>query len=197
MTVTAFRWLATALSIALLSACSSQPKTPQANLPMSANQSLQHWQLSGKIGLRNGKQGHSAYLNWRQCGEHYTIRLTGPLGQGAAQLTGNNALATLQTSDQQRFQAANAEQLLAEHFGWQLPVSQLQHWIRGIPDPRHRYQAETAGSGFQQLQWQLTYPKLLVVANHQLPAKAIAEQAPLKVTLVIKDWQLLTNCDPE
>jgi outer membrane lipoprotein LolB len=196
MTVTTVRWLALALSLTLLSACSSLPKTPATNLPMSANQQLQHWQLSGKIGLRNGKQGHSAYLNWRQCGEHYTIRLTGPLGQGAAQLTGNNSLASLQTSDQQRFQSANAEQLLAEHFGWQLPVSQLLYWIRGIPDPSHPHQP-TAGSGFQQRQWQLAYPRLMPVENYQLPAKVIAEQTPLKVTLVIKDWQLLTHCDPE
>lgn len=189
--------LGNGLALLLLAACSTVPDKPPPPSVLAANGQLEQWQLSGKIGLRNGSEGHSAYLNWRQCGQHYDIRLTGPLGQGAAHLVGDEHQARLDTSDQQRYFAATAEQLLAQHFGWTLPVSQLFYWVRGIPTPdqAHRLLPET--SGFQQDQWRLSFPRLIAVEHYQLPAKAVAEQAPYKVTLVIKDWQLLPDCDTD
>lgn len=180
--------------IICLSACSSLQQSPPPATPLDANQQLQQWQLSGKIGVRDGKQGHTAYLNWRQCGPNYLIRLTGPLGQGAAQLSGNPYFASLTTSDQQTYTAASPELLLAQHVGWSLPVSQLFYWIRGIPAPEQPHQSAGPLTAFSQNGWQLSYPRLLTIDNYQLPGKAVAEQAPLKVTLVIKQWQLQPDC---
>jgi outer membrane lipoprotein LolB len=185
----------------IIHGCAQIPKQPSKDVSLADNQQLTQWQLSGKIGLRNGNKGHSAYLNWKQCGDRYDIRLTGPLGQGAARLTGDNTLAELNTSDQQTYQSSNAENLLAVHFGWQLPVNQLLYWIRGIPSPEYAVefvkQTQPQTHSFHQLDWQLTYPKLMMVNGLQLPAKAIVEQPPLKVTLLIKEWQLQPDCDAE
>ena len=183
----------------LISACTTlqQPSRDNASTGTSsleANRQIEQWQLSGKVGLRNGNQAHSAYLNWRQCGSAYDIRLTGPFGQGAAHLTGDDNYANLQTSDKQSFSASNPEQLLAQHFGWSLPINELLYWIRGVPSPQNDFQANNDLHGFSQQQWDVSYPKMTAVNQFQLPAKAVAERAPFKVTVLIKNWQLSPNC---
>ena len=190
--------LSLALSL-LLSGCSQfssrLPADTQAPRPLTANSLIQQWQLSGKIGLRNGSQGTSAYINWRQCKDDFTIRLTGPLGQGAALLSGNSSSAHLTTSEQQHFYASSAEQLLQQQFGWSIPVAQLLYWLRGIPAPDQSFISDDQSSGFLQNQWQLNYPTFSFVEGYQLPEKAIAINTPLKVTLIIKDWQLHPDCE--
>ena len=41
----------------------------------------------------------------------------------------------LQTSDGKRYNAASPEQLLAEQWGFHLPVSNMKYWVRGLPVP--------------------------------------------------------------
>ena len=125
------------LCLIMLSACSTlqQPSSqPDTTLDALANNhAIQQWSVSGKVGLRNGKQAHSAYLNWRQCGETFDIRLSGPLGQLAAHLTGDSKQVYLVTSDKQHYTADNASALLEQQLGWALPMEQLRYWLLGLP----------------------------------------------------------------
>jgi outer membrane lipoprotein LolB len=185
-----------------LSACSNLPQ--QATTPSSfvANDEIQRWQLRGKIGFRDNQQAQSAYINWVQCDERYHISLTGPLGQRAAQLASNGQQVSLTTSDQQVFHADSAEQLIAEHIGWSFPVEQLFYWIRGIPAPEQSLQPLNIQDnnqliGFQQSQWQLHFPRATLVDSFQLPTKITAQRTPLKVTLLVKKWQLQPDCNDE
>lgn len=50
--------------------------------------SLDGWQIDGKIGIRAPKDSGSGTLFWLQRQDYYDIRLSGPLGRGAARLTG-------------------------------------------------------------------------------------------------------------
>lgn len=191
----------------LLSACSQTPTTtPTDQQVLAINRNIQQWQVSGKIGLRHGGNAESAYLNWDQCGEQYEIRLSGPLGQGAAKLYGNSNKAYLQTSDGQIFVADNPEQLLLQQFGWSLPLSPFKYWLRGLPSPTHPFQPVNNSNNFQQQQWQLNFLRFSHIDGHQLPTKLKAEhlapqhfatgKSPLAVTLIIKNWQLQSSCKP-
>ncbi len=179
----------------LLSACSGSRHTiPQPLLPLAANSALQNWKISGKIGLRTNSDAHSAYINWHQCGDSFDIRLSGPLGQGSARLLGNRIGVRLQTQGEEAIYAASAEQLMEQYLGWSLPVSQLAYWMRGIPSPHFTFEASDTGQHFSQQGWQLDFPKLTQIDGYQLPSKTTAEQAPYKVSLLIKDWQLQPDC---
>ncbi len=188
------------LLLLLLGACNTtqqQPVLPANSLEtLSNNSDIQQWSLRGKVGLRNNKEAHSAYLNWSQCGEDFDIRLSGPLGQGAAHLIGDAEQVSLTTSDKQQFSASSASQLLEQQLGWSLPVEQLRYWLRALPDPGHAYQANSPGQalGFVQQAWSLSYPRMTEQPPYQLPSRIIAEQTPVKVTLVIKEWQLSPDC---
>lgn len=178
----------------LISACSTTPQTPLVPTQLAENINIQNWYIKGKIGLKDGKEAHSAYLNWLQCGDNYDIRVTGPFGQGAAHLFGNDKLASLETADKQTSHAHNAEQLLSRQLGWSFPVTELLYWLRGIPSPMLSYDVQDQLTSFQQSKWQLSFPRLKNIDTYQLPTKIVASQDPLKITLIIKQWQLQPDC---
>lgn len=49
---------------------------------------LDAWQIDGKVGIRAPRDSGSGTLFWLQRQGYYDIRLSGPLGRGAARLTG-------------------------------------------------------------------------------------------------------------
>lgn len=182
----------------LLSGCGSfgsRPSTPVSMQQYADNAALLNWQLAGKIGIKADGQANSAYLNWTQCGEHYAIHLSGPLGRRAATLSGGPQTVTLTTPDQ-TVSAASPELLLATHLGWELPVSDLIYWVRGLPAPGSKVLAAPITTpGFKQKGWLIRYPSAKQVGNYTLPNKAIAEYPQLKVTLLLKDWHLAPDCN--
>lgn len=188
------------LLLAVLSACSTlqQPTQSAATINRLANNhNIQQWSVRGKVGLRNDKKAHSAYLNWSQCGEAFDIRLSGPLGQGAAHLMGDSKHAYLATSDNQHYSASSASVLLEQQLGWTLPIEQLRYWLRALPDPDYSYRLNKNDTtpGFEQQAWNLSYPGLIEHSPYQLPSRIIAKHSSLKVTLVIKQWQLSPDCN--
>src|SRR3990167_1470537 len=100
--------------------------------------SLDGWQINGKIGIRAPKDSGSGTLFWLQRQDYYDIRLSGPLGRGAARLTGRPGAIQLEVANQGRYQAATPEQLMQEQLGLNLPVSHLLWWIRGLPSPESK-----------------------------------------------------------
>jgi outer membrane lipoprotein LolB len=182
------------VAVIFMSACSTTPQTPLPPTQLAENIDIRNWYIKGKIGLKDGKEAHSAYLNWLQCGDDYDIRVTGPFGQGAAHLFGNDKLASLETADSQTSHAVNAEQLLSRQLGWSFPVTELLYWLRGIPSPMFSYSIQDQLTSFEQSEWLLSFPRLKTVDNYQLPTKIVASQDPLKITLIVKQWQLQPDC---
>ena len=101
---------------------------------------------------------------------------------------------TLEAPDQATVTAARPEQLIYQQLGWNIPVSQLVYWIKGIPSPNQPHQPEV--DGFQQHGWRVSYPRQTLVEQYALPAKMIARHPQVTVTLIQKSWQLHSDCSP-
>ena len=86
---------------------------------------LDGWQISGKVGIRAPRDSGSGTLFWLQRQDYFDIRLSGPLGRGAARLTGREGNVLLEVANQGRYEAESPEALLEEQLGWRLPVSHL------------------------------------------------------------------------
>lgn len=67
--------------------------------------SLDGWQINGKVGIRAPKDSGSGTLFWLQRQDYYDIRLSGPLGRGAARLTGRPGAVALEVANQGRYEA--------------------------------------------------------------------------------------------
>ena len=154
---------------------------------------LDGWQISGKIGIRAPQDSGSATLFWLQRQDYYDIRLSGPLGGGAARLTGRPGDIVLEVSNRGRFQAPSPEALLREQLRLNLPVSNLLWWIRGLPAPNSKSQITLDGeSRLAQLNqdgWQVDYLRYGEQNGYSLPERLKLVGHDLEVTLVIKDWQ--------
>ena len=154
---------------------------------------LDGWQISGKVGIRAPKDSGSGTLFWLQRQDYYDIRLSGPLGRGAARLTGREGAVLLEVANQGRYEAASPEALLEEQLGWRLPVSHLFWWVRGLPAPdsRSRVTLDTQSqlARLEQDGWQLQYLSYVEQNGYRLPERIKLHGKDLDITLVIKDWQ--------
>ncbi|KFX69551.1 membrane protein [Pseudomonas taeanensis MS-3] len=155
--------------------------------------SLDAWQISGKVGIRAPKDSGSGTLFWLQRQDYYDIRLSGPLGRGAARLTGRPGAILLEVANQGRYKAASPEALLQQQLGLNLPVSHLLWWIRGLPAPNSKSRLTLDGdSRLAQLRqdgWEVDYLSYAEQNGFWLPERLKLNGHDLQVTLVIKDWQ--------
>ena len=154
---------------------------------------LDGWQIDGKIGIRAPKDSGIGTLFWLQRQDYYDIRLSGPLGRGAARLTGRPGDVSLEVANQGRYSAASPETLLEEQMGWKLPVSNLAWWVRGLPAPssksRLTLDADSRLASLEQDGWQVQYSAYTQQNGYWLPERIKLHGANLDVTLVIKAWQ--------
>ncbi|MEE4626167.1 lipoprotein insertase outer membrane protein LolB [Pseudomonas alliivorans] len=155
--------------------------------------SLDGWQINGKVGIRAPKDSGSGTLFWLQRQDYYDIRLSGPLGRGAARLTGRPGAVALEVANQGRYEAKTPEELLQNQLGWRLPVSHLVWWVRGLPAPDSKSQVTLDGdsrlASLDQDGWQVEYLSYVEQNGYWLPERVKLHGQDLDVTLVIKDWQ--------
>ncbi|MDX1723695.1 MAG: lipoprotein insertase outer membrane protein LolB [Pseudomonas sp.] len=155
--------------------------------------SLDAWQISGKVGIRAPQDSGSGTLFWLQRQDYYDIRLSGPLGRGAARLTGRPGAIQLEVANQGRYQATSPEQLLQQQLGLNLPVSHLLWWIRGLPAPDSKSRLTLDGDSrlaqLSQAGWQVEYLRYAEQDGYWLPERLKLSGHDLQITLVIKDWQ--------
>jgi outer membrane lipoprotein LolB len=151
------------------------------------------WQINGKVGIRAPQDSGSGTLFWLQRQDYFDIRLSGPLGRGAARLTGRPGDIQLEVANQGRYQAESAEQLLREQLGLNLPVSHLFWWIRGLPSPdsksRLNLDSQSHLAQLQQDGWHVEFLSYAEQNGFWLPERIKLSGFDLQVTLVIKDWQ--------
>ncbi|MGD8514308.1 MAG: lipoprotein insertase outer membrane protein LolB [Granulosicoccaceae bacterium] len=154
---------------------------------------LETWMLNGRISIRHGEEAWHAGLYWHQIGDIYQIRIIAPLGQGGAQLDGSSHSVVLQTGDGV-YRADSAERLLAEQFGWQLPVEGLRYWAIGrvAPGPVDSISHDEFGRlrELQQSGWTISYLRYQPDnSNLMLPGKVFLRRNGLEVRFVVDSWQ--------
>jgi outer membrane lipoprotein LolB len=166
---------------------------PTCPTPPCARPVINDWKLQGRISLTRGEQGWHAGLDWENHADRYRLLVSGPLGQGAMQLTGSAQGVTLVDADGKVYQAADAETLLQQVSGWQLPVSGLRYWVRGLPDPGSRFEQTLDAQGrLQQLNqsgWDIRYQRFTQLDGVEWPSKLTLERDDLVLKLVIDQWR--------
>lgn len=184
------------LAALFLTACQSTPVLPSnAGQQQKALKQIHSWQAEGKIAINMDGDRQSASFNWQQKHDNYVIHLFGPFGQGATWLRRTSKGVTLENAEIGLQRAAAAEQLMEETLGWQVPVSNIQYWIRGLVAPKPAPTDERRDelgllSTLEQQGWQVNYSKYETYNGWILPTKLTAERDSIKVTIVIKNWQL-------
>ncbi len=157
---------------------------------------VEDWQLRGKITVKVPDESDSARVFWQnQKDATYQIRLSGPLGQGAAYIKGQPGFVSFEQAGEPPRIAAAAEDLLLDTLDLDLPISNLHYWVRGIPAPKTRVRASQrdADNNLAQLQqdgWTLSFSRYEPVDNWNLPGRMVAERGDMTLIIVISSWTM-------
>lgn len=131
------------LASALLSACSSIAPPAEENSSWARQrdqlQDLDSWELRGRVNVRYDNESHTPRINWLQQDVEYHIRLWGTLNAGSTLIVGSPDYVTLENGGETR-SAGSPEELILQELGYELPISQLNYWIKGLPAPDSRFQ---------------------------------------------------------
>ncbi|HJW07976.1 MAG TPA: lipoprotein insertase outer membrane protein LolB [Rhodanobacter sp.] len=153
-----------------------------------------HWELQGRLGVSNGKDGGSGSFSWTQNGEQYEFVLRGPAISGMNfRLSGGPDGALLEGVEHGPLRGPDAEALMHKALGWEVPLRDLRAWVLGL-----RADSGPAELSFgenrlpallQQDGWTVDYREWDEARQPPLPTKVFAGKPPFKVKLSIESWQ--------
>ena len=131
------------LASALLSACTAIAPPAEENSDWARQrdqlQDLDSWELRGRVNVRYDNESHTPRINWLQQNVDYRIRLWGTFNAGNTLIVGRPGYVTLE-NDGEIVDASSPEELILRQMGYELPVSQLNYWIKGLPSPESEAQ---------------------------------------------------------
>ena len=186
------------MASALISACTSTRMDAPVNENWQARRNvlaaITTWEFTGRIGVRDDKEAHSSRIRWQQQDEDYVINLWGTLNASATEITGSPSLVTLQQEGKAPLVAATPEGLVYEQLGYDLPVTQLRYWIKGMPAPGSvgapSFNEENHLIALEQDGWSVQYLAYTNYDTESLPTRIRIEKAPLRLDFVRLDWTL-------
>lgn len=151
---------------------------------------ITQWSLQGRAA--SGKLlGWTGNISWRQRGEEFTVRVSGPLGAGGFLATGTLDRVTIRTEDE-TVVTENPEALVREAVGWAFPLSGLRYWVLGLPAPATpaKVTVDEQGLlvGLEQSGWRLGYPEYVVVDGLKLPKEIVLYNGENTIEVVIDRW---------
>lgn len=188
----------------VITGCSLLPSTPdpvdqEAVRPTWENhrdamEALTHWQIDGRASVRTSDEGANFNVQWQQQGEDYHIRISGPLGQSVATVTGGEGWSELKTSDQTWYGDSLQDilQTADSNTAIQLPLHRLRYWVRGIPAPgldsEFTLNDLPVITAMTQDGWQIDYRGYH--DNNNLPRRIDIERDAMSARLVISVWNV-------
>ncbi|QWT18593.1 lipoprotein insertase outer membrane protein LolB [Bacillus sp. NP157] len=198
-----FRFLPV-VSLALLAACApTRPVVHREGDVVTMGQQEQrehdladtsHWTLQGKLSVSDGENSGSGTLTWRQDGERYDFTVRAPVTGRSFRLTGGPEGAQLEGLDGGTRSGPDAETLMAQAVGWQIPMVELKRWVLGLRadgGPADiRFGDDKLPSQLVQDGWTVDYRQWDATRQPPMPVKVFAEKPPFKVRLAIEDWKL-------
>ncbi len=155
------------------------------------------WVLQGRVAISKGRNGGSGRIDWQQQGDRYQVSLAAPVTRQSWQLSGGpGQLVRLDGLEGGPRSGEDAGQLLSQATGWDIPVAQLQDWVRGLPagqagTPEHLgFDIDGRPRVLRQSGWQVDYldwyPEQ--AGRPALPRRIEAVNGDAKVRLIVDAW---------
>lgn len=153
------------------------------------------FRLEGRVSVKAGEESFSGGLAWRRGPGSEELLLNTPLGQGVAELRGDPGGVTLTDAKGKVYRAADADSLVRQALGLELPLRGLAWWVTGHPRPGAAYRAEPDETGrlgvLEQDDWHIEFSRYALQGEATLPGKLVARRGEdLEVRLVVDRWEL-------
>jgi outer membrane lipoprotein LolB len=183
------------LGLALaLGGCVLQPRRGEggAEPPRPPRAAIECFNLEGRLSVRQGENRHHVSLNWHHSAEADELFLSGPLGQGLAELHRDAGGARLLTSDRQSASASDWEELSAQVFGSPLPLSNLPRWlVADVPGSAVTMRDDQGRPTAAAVEgWRIDYLDYESAAAAALPTLLEFRRDDMELRLKIDTWSL-------
>jgi outer membrane lipoprotein LolB len=197
-TVRTRRWMPAVAAALALAGCAAPRIKPDADLlarqhtrevALAAQSS---WELAGRLGVSNGKDGGSGSLMWRQDGETYRFSVHAPVTGKTWVLSGDAHRAVLEGLRDRPIEGDDAAALLERELGWHVPVAQLTKWVRAARasgDAAIEFRGDGLPASIREDGWTIEYPDYDTAHVPPLPRKIFARRGDYRVRLSVSEWR--------
>jgi len=188
----------------LLGACS----TPQ--LPITAkshhlasklqqqNRGLTSWDMVASTAFSNTDSSYSLTAFWQQNEDEYSIRFDAPFNTGVLHIKGRSGFSELILDNKKTIQGISPEQLISEATTFNIPVTGLTQWIRGIPHQETQYVINIKANGdtktIEQDGWIIRYDDWdrvdINTHTYRLPNTLRLKQGDINIKISPSQWVL-------
>lgn len=208
------RWLFLGVAMVSLAACVSRgPRMetpakltdPEAVAAAQAQQAIREgwlrthdvWAFEGRVAINNNGKGGNGRIDWRQEGDRYEVSLSAPVTRQSWRLIGDtrSKAGRLEGLQGGTREGEDAEQLLREATGWEIPIQALTRWAQGVAGPRAApEQVDFAPDGrlrsVQESGWRIDYTLWFEPQGDRpaLPRQIAAVRDGAKVRLIVDRW---------
>ncbi|WP_340571886.1 lipoprotein insertase outer membrane protein LolB [Stenotrophomonas sp. G106K1] len=165
---------------------------------VDALRSAADWNFQGRVAVSKGKDGGSGRIDWKQEGQRYVVELSAPVTRQSWKLSGDthHEAGRLEGLAGGPREGEDAQALLLEATGWDIPVNQLPDWVRGLvagdsagPEKIDR-DADGRPRRMQQMGWVIQYLDWYPAeaGRPALPRRVEAVNGDAKVRLLVDQW---------
>lgn len=166
---------------------------------VAALQAQPDWAFQGRVAVSKGKDGGSGRIDWKQEGRRYVVELSAPVTRQSWKLSGDahSGGGRLEGLSGGPREGEDAQHLLLEATGWDIPVNQLPEWIRGLVaagtgDGAQAIERDGEGRPrrMQQMGWQVQYLDWYPAGAGRpaVPRRIEASRGDAKVRLLVDQW---------
>lgn len=193
------------LASALLTACAvHQPQEPGPSTTAPQWQQHQqevakvtHYQTRGAFAYLSDKQKVYARFNWQQTApDRYRLLLTNPLGSTELQLDAQGNTVQLVDNKGKRYVSNDAEKMIAQLTGMDIPLANLRQWMMGLPGDasdyqlNSSYQLKSLNYSSNGQKWQVTIQDYDSKTTPALPANLELREGDQRIKLRMDSWTL-------
>lgn len=187
-------------AMALLVGCVSTPPRPVGDadaLAALAQREAQArseagWHFNGRIALSDAGRGGSGRIDWQQWSEDLAIQVSAPVTRRSWRLSWIDGVARLTGLDGGPIEGADAARLLRDSVGWEIPMTQMVDWVRGLRAPGQAqvsFGPNALPELIEQDGWTVQYRGWSELAGRPVPTKVFAKHGDASVRLIIDRWQ--------
>lgn len=187
---------ALAIALALLAGCATRPQPA----PESVDWAEHRADLQAVVDYDAGGRLSSPELDLRadfqieqRAEDRFRLRLAGPLGAGAVELSGDTTRVDIRNRDGVH-STDDPERWIAAHYGWTLPISPLKSWLLGIPhgDSADQLVLDEQGRAASLVQdgWRVDYLAYQDSGGRTLPRRIKASNGVVSLTILVDRWSM-------
>jgi outer membrane lipoprotein LolB len=155
-----------------------------------------YFRLDGRISVRTPGRTLSGSASWTRTAGAETLLLSGPLGQGAAEITRGGDGAILHLSDGRQVVADSDERLMERVLGLRLSLDGLADWLSGRPRVEDGFKGGLGADGridwLDQDGWHIEYSQYHDWNGRWLPGRIVARRGDdVEFRFVLDHWEAL------